>query len=41
MRTEPILVHWYDCNCEWITKYCDEYHQKSAYIPADVVREYA
>lgn len=25
-----ITVYWYDCDCAWITKYCDENHRKSA-----------
>lgn len=26
-------VHYYEHDCEWLTKYCDEYHRKTAVVP--------
>lgn len=33
-------VHWYHCNCDVLSKYCDEYHRSVALVPADVLRNY-
>lgn len=32
--SDEIRVWWYDCDCPWQTKYCDEHHSKSALVPA-------
>jgi hypothetical protein len=37
---QRVTVHWYDHDCEWVTKYCDEYHAKYALVPASVLRRY-
>ena len=36
-----ITVSWYDCDCEWTTKYCDEEHRRYARVPVSVLRTYA
>lgn len=33
----PKRVYFYDCDCEWRSKYCDEEHQRS--ITLDEIRE--
>lgn len=33
-------VHWYHCNCDVLSKYCDEYHRSVALVPAEVLRKY-
>lgn len=39
--TETIRVYYYDHPyCEYISKYCDEHHRKSASVPVDVLRQY-
>jgi len=35
-----IYVSWYEHDCDWITKYCDEYHRSSALVPASVLAQY-
>jgi hypothetical protein len=35
-----VVATWYDCDCEWTTKFCEEDHQHSAQIPVDVLEEY-
>lgn len=35
------FVSWYEHDCDWITKYCDEHHQRYATIPVDVLEQYA
>lgn len=35
-----IRVSWYTCNCDYLSKYCDEYHQASALVPASVLEEH-
>lgn len=32
MSDEMVRVYWYDHACEWVTKYCDEHHRRSALI---------
>lgn len=29
---EPVTVFWYDHDCDWITKYCDEHHRRSGTV---------
>lgn len=33
-------VHWYTCECEYWSKYCDEHHRKFATIPVSVLNQY-
>lgn len=37
---EKIAVRWYNCNCEWVSKYCDKHHTEVALIPKDVLKQY-
>jgi hypothetical protein len=30
---EQVQVFWYDHSCDWLTKYCDENHRKSTFVP--------
>jgi hypothetical protein len=30
---EQVRVYWYDHTCDYISKYCEEHHQRSAYLP--------
>lgn len=32
MSDEMVRVYWYDHACEWVTKYCDEHHRRSALV---------
>ena len=44
MTEKIIRVYWWDhgiADCSYITKYCEEFHRKSALIPVDVLRKYA
>ena len=34
------VVYWYSCNCDWISKYCDEHHREVARVPLAVLNEY-
>jgi hypothetical protein len=38
--SEPVSVTWYEHDCEWITKYCDEHHARTALVPRDVLAQY-
>lgn len=40
MTDQSIRVSWYDHDCDWITKYCDEYHTRSALVPLSVLEQY-
>lgn len=35
-----VYVSWHDCDCEWASKYCDEYHSVGASVPLSVLRPY-
>lgn len=35
-----VYVSWYDCDCDYISKYCDEYHSVGASVPLWVLRPY-
>ena len=37
---EKIVVRYYDCQCEWRNKYCDEFHPRLVRVPLSVIREY-
>ena len=39
-ENETVVVRYYDCKCDWRTKYCDEYHVRVVRIPLSVIREY-
>lgn len=30
---ELVAVSWTDCDCEWMTSYCDENHRRTTRIP--------
>jgi hypothetical protein len=30
--SEPVTVFWYEHDCDWITKYCDEHHRRSGTV---------
>lgn len=32
-----VPVSWTDCDCEWGTSYCDEYHRRTTRIPRSVL----
>lgn len=34
------VVYWYNCDCDWLSKYCDEHHRATARIPLAVLRSY-
>ena len=38
-RPETVLVSWYEHDCDWITKYCDENHRKYAVVPRAILVE--
>lgn len=40
MSARTKRVTWYEHDCEWITKYCDENHTVSALVPMSVLRQY-
>ena len=40
VQPEPVLVMWYEHDCPWITKYCDEEHLRRATVPRDVLSQY-
>ena len=33
------VVYFYDCNCDWISKYCDDHHQVSVRVPISYLRD--
>lgn len=37
---KKVWVSWYNHNCEYISKYCDEYHRVGASVPLSVLSEY-
>lgn len=32
-----IAVYYYEHSCEWVSKFCDEHHQRSALVPVSVL----
>lgn len=34
-------IHWYEHDCEWISKYCDEHHLRSATVSRTVLETFA
>ena len=30
---DMVRVFYYDHSCEWLSKYCDEHHKRSALVP--------
>jgi hypothetical protein len=37
---KTVTVRFYTCNCEWTSKYCDEYHTAVAHVPVSVLETY-
>ena len=37
---ETRVVRWFMCNCDVISKYCDEYHTARARVPLSVLEHY-
>ena len=37
---KKVYVSWYDHDCDYISKYCDEYHSVGASVPLSVLRPY-
>lgn len=33
-------VYWRDCDCEWLTKFCDENHVRHATVPGSLLRNH-
>lgn len=40
MSAETVAVSWYNCDCDYTSKYCDEYHKSYARIPKFVLEQY-
>lgn len=40
MTIDLVTIHWYDCNCDWLTKYCDEHHLRTARTPREILDRY-
>ena len=38
---ETVGVWYYDHECEWLTKYCDEFHRVYVRVPLSVLKEYS
>ena len=34
-----VTVSWYDCDCAYISKYCDENHRKYTEVPVELLRD--
>jgi hypothetical protein len=32
---QEVVISWRDCDCEWVTKFCDEKHVKFAVVDRD------
>ena len=35
-----VRVTWYEHDCQWLTKYCDEHHARTAWVPLAIVKQY-
>lgn len=33
-------MYWRDCDCEWLTKFCDENHVRHATVPGSLLRNH-
>lgn len=40
MDETTVSVPRYACNCDWVTKYCDEEHRVYAKVPVSVLMPY-
>lgn len=39
-QKSKVIIHWYDHDCPWITKDCDENHRKFASVQKDKLDEF-
>lgn len=39
-RGARVLVTWRSCQCEWGSKFCDENHTRSGYLPAYILADF-
>lgn len=41
MAKEPSqYVTYYTCNCDYLSKYCDEHHLSGALVPVSILEQY-
>lgn len=40
MTDREVMVHWYSCDCDVRSKYCDEYHRRYGRVPLSVLEGY-
>lgn len=40
MASKDVWVSWYTCDCDYISKYCDDYHRVGALVPVSVLEPY-
>jgi len=39
-RGQIVVVTWFNCTCDWTTKFCEEFHSEWAVVPLWVLRDY-
>lgn len=40
MASKDVWVSWYTCDCDYISKYCDDYHRACALVPVSALEPY-
>lgn len=40
MNDKSVAISYYTCSCDWISKYCDDYHRDTVLIPLDALEKY-
>lgn len=40
MSEELVSVSWYEHDCDWISKYCDDYHRVFSAVPVSILAHY-
>lgn len=40
MPDRNVIVHWYSCDCDYLSKYCEDNHRQVASVPEYVLTPY-
>lgn len=40
IETECVTIYYWDHQCPWVSKYCEENCMRKALLPTDILRKY-
>lgn len=40
IETDFVTVYYWDHECPWVSKYCEDECRRTAFVPTDILRKY-